>query len=231
MSIGYPDFGRQTQTQGDALYSINQNVQAEDLFAILYCGDTPYLEIQWDTTGLNDHYLIQLSFSDDAAGNVFAGASSVVTVPTKTGWTSYKAKGQYVQLIIRNSENTDVAALSVTVRGTAWSAGPYDADALATPILLFNASVGAGGSHTENAITTISGQATIYLHHSTNASWNASIDYFDWLSGTWLTFGQWDGQQFGTGGSFPIVLPAAPVRVKLSNSDTSARTMIACITT
>jgi len=231
MSIGYPDFGRKVQTQDSALYSIAENVQGETLYAIQYCGDTPYIEIQWDTTGLSDNYLIQLSFSDDDAGNVFAGSSSVVTIALRTGWISFKAKGQYVQLIIDNPASTDTAPIVVTARTSLWPAGPYDASSLAAPILLFNGGVAAGGNHIQTAVTVIGGPATLFLHHATNNSWHANIEYWDWASGSWLTFGQWDGTTFNTGGSFPIQLPAAPIRVSLTNSDTSGRSMIASITT
>lgn len=231
MTVGYPDYARRSEANVLPLISFSQVVNGQTLTAYEYVGDIPYLEIAWDTTGLGDNYQIQLSWSDDDQGNTFSGYSQITAGPSMTGWVSFKSKGRYVQLIVGNKQNVDVSPITIYVRGSDTPPGPYDSGYQAAPLLLYNASVSASSSHTENAVTVIGGRATIYLHHATNASWNASIDYWDYVGAQWLTFGQWDGSEFGTGGSWPIVLPMAPVRVKLTNSDTSGRTMIAAITT
>ena len=233
MSIGYPDFGRQVQSQAPPLLSFNANVQGQTLSSIVYCGDKPYIDINWDCTGLNDHYLVQLSFSDDAAGNVFSGASSLVTVPLKTGWLSYKAKGQYVQLIINNVNNTDTGPIIVELRGDNWPAGPYDSQSQAVPLCILSQSVAASSTVTITGATTIPGPATFFCGQGTAFAWQAALEYYDWTTQAWTSIVELhstDGDA-NTATAHRVNLPAAPVRIQITNSSTAAHTMHASVVT
>lgn len=230
--IGYPDFGRHKQTQLLPVIELNQNVVAEYLGPVYYIGDTPYMEIDWDCTGLSDHYFVQLIFSDDSAGVTGSGNSAVTTVPGYTGWIPYKSKGRYVQLEVQNKEATDTGNVIIYVRGADQPPGPYESQYQAVPLISsYTSGVAAGASEQVDATTTIPGPATLCFRQGNNNSWQGLLWYYDWDQTAWIRLAWLDGADYGQSATVQVNLPAAPVRVQMYNNDTVSRSLFFALTT
>lgn len=230
MVTGYPDFGRTVQTNALPLIVVNAVVGGSDVLPPEYIGDLGYVDVFADTANLNDHYSIGLRWWDNPNETTYAGQDNFVTGPGMETGIQYKARGRYLSAIVANNEATDVNPVQVYFRGTNAQARVNAGNQQSAPIAWSDSTPAAGGSTTTLATTVVPGPATFAVQHNSNASWDAELQFWNTATKSWQRFVHYNGAVIGQSLIAPVTLPAAPVRMVVTNGDTVARTIFASLT-
>lgn len=229
MTTGYADFGRTVQTNVLPLIVVNAVVGGSDVLPAEYIGDLGYVDVFANTAGLNDHYSIGLRWWDNPGETTYAGQDNFVTGPGMETGIQYKARGRYLSAIVANNDATDVNPVQVYFRGTNAQARVNAGNQQAIPLMLTDSSPAAGGSATVAASTVVPGPATLAVQHNANASWDAELQFWATATKSWTRFAHYNGTVIGQSLIVPVTLPAAPVRLVVTNNDTVARTIFASV--
>ena len=222
MTIGFPDFGRQTRQSGVQQVGFSQVVNAQVTTGIQFIADYGLLDLTVDCTNLADYYQVNAIFYADSLGNQQVYTYQLVTVPGVVNGLQLPAPGQYVQIKVTPKAGTDASAMTLLALSTnqrhpnPWTAYSDGVGAL------HNVSINAGVVRTDNVPRLITGPVVINATGEGSGTWHLFLDNYLFSSGAWQTFWRYD-----TGGNtnaicLPVNIPAVPIRLNMSNDGSAA---------
>lgn len=227
--VGYQDFGRSVQTNLLPVITWNSVVGGSIVTAAEYIGDLGYVDVFVQAAGLNNNYSIGLRWWDDPSLFAFAGQDIFIVGPGMDCRMQYKCGGRYVQLVLGNNVATDVNPLVVYVRGTNAQHLFLPGQRQSNPLILADQTINAGASVSFLSDDIAPGPAVVSIFHGSNNTWSAELDYWEFTANSWQRFVSFQGATLGMACAVPVILPAAPTRLTLTNADTVNRTMYAAL--
>lgn len=222
MTIGFPDFGRQTKQAGVTQVTVFQVITTSFFSPAQFIGDYGLLDVQAYCVNLADFYRVTAFFYDDSAATQLIYSYNFVTVPGVNNGLQIPAPGQYVRMFIEAANGTDVNPFTLRAISTnqrhpnPWYA--YNS----VPPFIQNVLIGAGAVRTTSIGQLITGPVVLCATGEGSGTWHIYLDYFDFATKTWITFWRYDTGGNTNGIDLPINLPPAPVRVNMSNDGTGS---------
>ena len=224
MTIGFPDWGRQSHATGVVQETINLLINFLYTGPVFFTGDYGYLDISWDLRTLSDHYQVSIFFYDDAGGLVQPYNTSFVVGPGMFGGFQTPCPSKYAQIEILPALGTDVNFFKLFVRSAATPHLNPWASTLQSPAAAFHSSIAAGGNALITATEMVIGTGWLNIAESVNGLWHVIINGYSLAGPGFVFLAQMFGAQFGTTFAGMIALPPVPIQFELFNDDTVAHT-------
>jgi hypothetical protein len=231
MTVGYPDWGRSVQANTLPLIVVNQVVHGNVPSPLTYLGDIGYIDIVATTFNLADFYVVNLNWWDDANGLTFAGEDSFTCMPNAENAMQFKVRGRYLGLVIDNNQSTDLLPIVVYARGTNSGVLLQHGRQFNGPLIRIDQGINAGAGVTVAAPTIAPGPGVLSVHQGNNNLYEAELQSYLTNAGGWQRFLHVNGVTDGQSSIRSVILPAAPVRLVLTNTDTVLRTLWGALST
>lgn len=232
MSVGYPDYVRRVQQAGIPIIDVNQVVGAAPYNGTRqFVAGYNWLDLFIDTSFLTNHYYIQLFFYDDPVTTKIIAQPFWIFDAGILNNISIPVAGQWVRIYAAAYEGTDVNPLVIHVRSNPVRHLPADVYSGGVALMYVNQSVAAAATFDTPTAGTHPGPATWALHHGTDNTWTASLQFWDFVSGTWKTFISVEGSDYGKSILQKVTLPTNPVRMEMTNNSAGNRTFIGSLIT
>ncbi len=227
MTVGFPDYGRQTPTAGAQLLVVDQVVNAQLVTPTAFCGNYPFINVSALGGANTDQYDVEVTFIQGPGLVTFqfpyrvtfgGGWGLAVQVPVLTNW--------FFVTIIPKAGN-DAQALVMTFTGSqGYSPRLHYSGALGNGVeIQSNQSWNAAEIKTFFTNVVHNSDAVFSIQQSTNNKWHAILRYYDISTNTFIIFAQIEGAAEGQSWNGHILLPAAPIQLDVTNDDTVAHVM------
>lgn len=221
MSIGYPDYIRESKQAGSLIYSGTFELNTSNFSPNLYIGDYQYLLITCDATatthmvGLSPVYAIDPAFVTQMGGTIGAISPGIVDSILA------RVRGPWLSLEVYPWDATSTDKVKVYIYGT--NAPPTGNVGVAAtgPWAYSNAAIAASGSTTLFPLGWHSGTAVMAAYCSSATALVVSVDQYEYLIG-------WQGyinEQTVTANrtiTFEVPIAPIPTRIRLVNTTASS---------
>jgi hypothetical protein len=226
MSVGFPDWGRQAPVAGQQKFKINQAITTPYVSGILYIGDYGAVSVTYNADDLSNHYFIEVFWIADVNGDQYLVESSFTTQSGGAGSMILPVLGPFMQVKITNIEATSDGDLVAYVYGTNAAHGSARDSQFGKPLCTFDGTVGAGATQNADSTSISQGAGTLHIYHGNNSTWTCTLSYFSHETAAWKRYAFINGADYGLSFTGRVNVPPAPVRLGLTNADTSSRTMV-----
>ena len=229
--IGNPDWQRRYNFSAVPLLELSYSDSFNGVSPLIDSNGFQYLLVTTSATGSNTFDHVKVDWFQDANASI------------QQGFTDYTISGQsfivqkipvvtrYFKLEIGPVGGTPGGNIVATIYGTNADQSDLLTQNTAVPFLEFSNTVGAGTTQTVTTTGMYGGLATVHFSDDTNAIFNVSLDYYNWTNQLWRHFYIGFGANRGQAWSDNIMLPLAPVRANLTNTDTAAHNLRVVIMT
>ena len=225
MTIGFPDWGRQSHATGVVQETINLLINALYTGPVFFTGDYGYLDISWDCRTTADFYQVSIFFYDDAGGLVQPYNTTFIVGPGMFGGFQCPCPSKYAQIEILPALGTDVNFFKLFVRSASTPHPNPWASTLQSPAAAFHSSIGAGATQPITSTELVVGTGWLNIFNATNNLWHCVINAYSMAGPGFTYLAQFQGAAFGQTFADMIAMPPAPLRFDLTNQDTAAHIM------
>lgn len=222
MTIGYPDYNRQTHAASVDVLSFSQKLTGSVDSAFVYCGDFPYLDFSIRGGDIANWYTIEVLLFDDSAGANQTFDTTFVIYGSKVQAIQIPTIGKYVKFGVTPYHITDLNNTNIYVRGSMWPHHNSWQMQGAIPLIRTNPTLTAGSTNLQGTPVVAFGPATLHIEAVSNLSWHSDVTYFDNVLGSYQTFLRFQSAFNGQYVLERISLPAAPVRISTTNDDSAS---------
>ncbi len=231
MTIGFSDWGRQTVEQGPQVIVVNQVVNAAINTPFAYLAHYPFMNISADTSGLADHYLVQVARANDSGGVVSTGLQKFTLGPGGRSQFQLPALGNWAQLIVTPKAGTDVSPVVIRALAASGGAAKLGLPFTPGPFATFNGAIAAGATQVLAPTSTVPGDAVLAVGANADKPWHAGLFYWDFTTGGLVQFMRLDAILYHNAAVVPVLLPPAPIELDVTNDDVAANTFHVSIVT
>lgn len=231
MTVGFPDWGRQTHPAGVLKASLNVVVAhgVNQSTPVVFVGDYSYINLTVNANLLASFYEVIVSWFTDSTGGTAVTTGSLSIPPTSQSSLQIPVVTPWVSFTIVNLTVTVDPAILLYAYATLARSPDVRARDLAIPFLEWHGSIAAAGTQQVFSLATAAGPAVLYGRHTANNLWSVLLNYWRYTDQTWQPLVSITGSTVGTEDCRTIALPAAPIRMDVTNSDTVARTTHATV--
>lgn len=225
MTVGFPDYARLAQQAGDLLWFAQQPANSNPSSPVIDVAGFTHVVVPWYGAGGNADIELGANWYYDQGETFKLFPFAWMPPPQQTaveilpcysrwmafGWEWFRGNTAFQPVMFVYGLNSGVEQLLMQT-------GPR-------PYLVSTVSVGAGATQNVGPGEYYRGSMTLMIHHDTNATWHAHLDYYEVTTGAWVTYAQFNASHTTQDLATQVYLPPAPVRVALINDDTSTRSM------
>lgn len=223
--IGNPDWQRRYSFSAVPLLELTYSDSINSASGLIDSNGFQYLLITTNSNGSNTFDHVKVDWFQDANASIQQGDTDYTIAGQSFIVQKIPVVTRYFKLEVGPVGGTSGGSIVATVYGTNADQNDLLTQNTAIPFLEFSNTVGAGATTTVTGTGIFGGMATAHFSDDTNALFNVSLDYYNWTTQLWRHFYVAFGANKGQGWSDNVLLPYAPVRANLTNTDTAAHNL------
>jgi hypothetical protein len=220
---GFPDYARLATQSGQLLASINAAWSTAPGTGGFDCIGYAYLDMSWNLVGGTSYGAMQVQFYSDAGLTNLIGVDILTMGAGSRGSKQYHVRSRYCAVFAIFNTGNNAEIVNIVVFGTNGPA-PYLSDKVQPgPQATFFGGIAAGTTQSILVETTYNGMSSIMASSEAATNWAAYLDFWDTGTTAWVQFAEWMGIAAHTFVNANVILPNAPVRMRIFNADAVLR--------
>lgn len=218
--IGSPDYVRRFGVSGVTLFTQTLNNDTNHVSSVLDTNGFPSLVVTVHNLAVSDFVQSGIEWFADAAGTIALETSVWVPMPGGSVALHIPVLSRYFEYIQFNLAGADGTTSTVNIYGTSLPFVNVCNQNKFQPLCSVNATIASSAIQTQQLLRMFPGEAMITIDDNVNNKWTCWMEYWDATLKAWTQFWSAHGTDKGQGWTERVILPAAPVRVKVRNDDT-----------
>lgn len=223
--LGNPDWQRRYTTSMAPIATVTYNDNINSVSGLIDSNGFQYLLITTNAPNSLVFAHVKIDWFQDANATLQMGFTDYTLAPQAFIVQKIPVATRYFKIEIGPVGGTTGNTIQMVCYGTNADQENLLTQNTAIPIIGFSNSVASGATQTINTTGIFGGMASCHFSDDTNNLFNVSIDYYDWTTQLWRHFYLGFGASKGQAWTDNIVLPYAPIRANLTNTDTVARNL------